>query len=113
VSILALFLGGIALLVAAAVLTVVFASRLARSTRPPDTQRRRHLLIAAAVLAAMCVICTAAFWIELGITENWHGDKLVHNAVFFATAIGALVCLVVGLRTPRTPTGATHVAGAH
>jgi hypothetical protein len=106
--------GGTALLVAAAVLIVVSASRLARSTRPPDTQRRHHLLIAAAVLAATCVICTTAFWIELGITENWHGGKLVvYNAVFFATAIGALVCLVVGLRTPRTPSGPARVAGAH
>jgi hypothetical protein len=110
----ALFPGGFALLVTAAALTVVSASRLARSTRPPDTQRRRHMLIAAAALAAMCVICTAAFWIELSITENWHGGKLVvYNAVFFATAIGALVCLVVGLRTPHTPTGATRVTGAY
>jgi hypothetical protein len=109
-----LFSGGFALLIAAAVLTVVSASRLARSTRPPDTRRRRHLLIAAAVLAATCVISTAVFWVELSITENWHGGKLVvYNAVFFATAIGALVCLVVGLRTPRTPTSAARIASAH
>ena len=110
----ALFPGGFALLAAGAVLTVVSASRLARSTRPPDTQRRRHLLIAAAALAATCVVSTAAFWIELGITEDWHGGKLaVYNTVFFATAIGALVCLVVGLRTPRTSTGVTRMSGAH
>jgi hypothetical protein len=55
-----------------------------------------------------------AFWIELGITENWHGGKLVvYNAVFFATAIGAIVCLIVGLRTPRTPTNPTRIASAH
>ena len=108
------FPGGFALLLAAAVLTVVSASRLARSTRPPDTRRRRHLLVAAAVLAATCVVSTTAFWIELGITENWHGGKLVvYNAVFFATAIGALVCLAVGLRTPRTPTNTTQFANAH
>ena len=104
----ALFPGGFALLLAAAVLTVVSASRLARSTRPPDTRRRRHLLIVAAVLAATCVLCTTAFWIELSITERWHGGKLVvYNAVFFATALGAVACLVVGLRTPLTPTNAT------
>ena len=92
--------GGFALLLAAAVLTVVSASRLARSTRPPDTRRRRHLLIAAGVLAATCVTSTTAFRIEPGITESWHGGKLVvYNALFFATSIGSIVCLVVGLRT--------------
>ena len=107
------FPGGFVLLAVAAVLTVVSASRLARSTRPADTQRRRHLLVASAALAATCVISTTAFWIELGITENWHGGKLVvYNAVFFITAIGALVCLVLGLRTPSTPANSTRIAGA-
>lgn len=109
----ALFPGGFALLVAAAVLTVMSASRLARSTRPPDTQRRRHLLTAASVLAATCVVSTTAFWIELSVSANWHGGKLVaYNAFFFLTAIGAVVCLVVGLRTPRTPTNAPRIARA-
>ena len=108
------FPGGFALLVAAAVLTVVSASRLARSTRPPDTRRRRHLLTAAGVLAATCVISTTVFWLELSNDASWHGGKLVvYNAVFFATAIGSIVCLVVGLRTPRTPMGVKRVAGAH
>ena len=74
---------------------------------------RRHLLIAAATLAATCVISTTVFWIELANDASWHGGKLVvYNAVFFITAIGALVCLVVGLRTPRTPTTGSRVAGA-
>lgn len=107
------FPGGFVLLAVAAVLTVVSASKLARSTRPADTERRRHFLVAAAVLAATCVISTTAFWIELAATENWHGGKLVvYNAVFFITAIGALVCLVVGLRTPRTPTTGARIAEA-
>jgi hypothetical protein len=60
------------------------------------------------------VLSTAAFWIELSNDASWHGGKLVaYNAVFFATAIGAIVCLVVGLRTPRTPTGAARMSGAH
>jgi hypothetical protein len=109
-----LFPGGFALLLAAVVPTVVSASRLARSTRPPDTRRRRHVLIAAAVLGATWVMSTAAFWVELSDDASWHGGKLVvYNAVFFATAIGALVCLVVGLRTPRTPTSSTQIAGAN
>jgi hypothetical protein len=108
-----LFPGGFVLLAGAAVLTVVSASKLARSTRPVDTQRRRHLLVASAVLAATCVISTTAFWIELADDANWHGGKLVvYNAVFFITAIGALVCLVLGLRTRRTPTNGTRIAGA-
>ena len=105
------FPGGFVLLAVAAVLTIASASKLARSTRPADTQRRRHFLVASAVLAATCVISTTAFWIELADDAHWHGGKLViYNAVFFITAIGALVCLVVGLRTPRTPSHSTRIA---
>jgi hypothetical protein len=60
------------------------------------------------------VISTTAFWVELSNDASWHGGKLVvYNAVFFTTAIGSIVCLVVGLRTPRTPMGAQRVASAH
>ncbi len=105
------FPGGFVLLAIAAVLIVVSASQLARSTRPADTQRRRHLLIASAILAATCVILTTAFWIELNASENWHAGKLiVYNAVFFVTSIGALVCLVVGLRTPRSSANGSRIA---
>jgi multisubunit Na+/H+ antiporter MnhE subunit len=61
-------------------------------------------LITSAVLAAIWLLTTAAFWIELSNDESWHGGKLVvYNAIFFVMAISALVCLVVGLRTPRSP----------
>jgi hypothetical protein len=77
-------------------------SPLARATRPPDPDRRRRLLRRAAVLGVVCVVATTAAWVELSISENWHGGKLaLYNAVFFVTAVGALVCLVAGLRTPR------------
>jgi hypothetical protein len=106
-----LFPGGFVVLAVAGVLAVASASKLARSTRPADTQRRRHFLVASAVLAATCVISTTAFWIELADDDHWHGGKLViYNAVFFITAIGALVCLVVGLRTPRTLSHGTRIA---
>ncbi len=108
-----LFPGGLVLLAVAAALIVASASKLARSTRPADTQRRRHFLVASAVLAATCVISTSAFWIDLAGDAHWHGGKLVvYNAVFFITAIGALVCLVVGLRTQRTPSHGTRIADA-
>lgn len=97
-----LFAGGFVLLVGAVVLAVASASRLARSTRPADPQRRR-LLRTSAGLAVTCVVSTTVFWIELSRSEDWHGGKLMaYNAVFFGTSIGALVCLVAGLRTPRT-----------
>lgn len=96
------FASGLVLLPAAGALIVVSWSRLARSTRPPDRHRRRRLLVTSAVLGAIWLLTTAAFWIELSNDETWHGGKLVaYNAVFFVTAISALVCLVVGLRTPR------------
>ena len=96
--------GGFILLFAAVGLAIASTSRLARSTRPADPQRRRHLLRGAAVLAATCVISTTVFWIELSNNGDWNGGKVVaYNAVFFTTLIGALACLVAGLRTPRTP----------
>lgn len=99
-----LFVGGFVLLAGALVLAVASASRLARSTRPADPQRRRRMLRTAAGLAVTCVVSSTVFWIELSRSEDWHGGKLMaYNAVFFGTLIGALVCLVSGLRTPRTP----------
>ena len=94
---------GFVLLLAAVGLAVASASRLARSTRPVNPQRRRHLLVGAAALGATCVISSAVFWIELSSSGDWNGGKLVaYNAVFFLTAIGALACLIAGLRTQRT-----------
>jgi hypothetical protein len=102
------FGAGATLAIAAIVLIITSWSRLARSTRPPDRRRRRRLLVASGALAALCVTTTTAFWIELSGDASWHGGKLVlYNAVFFATAISALVCLIVGVRTPRTPTQPT------
>jgi hypothetical protein len=105
--------GGPIWLIAAVLLAVASASRLARSTRPPDARKRRHLLRSAAVLAIVCVVSTTAFWIELGASEDWNGGKLlVYNAVFFATAIGSLLCLFIGLRTPRGASGRTVISAA-
>jgi len=94
---------GIVLLAIAVVVAVTQRSRLAQSTRPPDPERRHRLLRAAGALGTACVVSTAAFWIELSVTENWHGGKLAaYNAVFFLTSIGAVTCLIAALRTPRT-----------
>ncbi len=103
--------GGVVLLLAALVLTVASGSTLARATRPPDTRRRRRLLRTSAALAATCVISTTIFWIELSNDYSWHAGKLiVYNAVFFTTAISALVYLAIGLRTPRSPSSALSAA---
>ena len=98
-----LFVGGFILLAGAVVFAVASSSRLARSTRPADPQRRRRMLRTAAGLAVTCVVSTSVFWIELSSSGDWNGGKLVaYNAVFFVTAIGALGCLIAGLRTQRT-----------
>jgi hypothetical protein len=50
----------------------------------------------------VCIVTTAAAWIELSLSGSWHGGKLLaYNATFFLTAVGAVVCLVAGLRSPR------------
>jgi hypothetical protein len=100
-------------LLLAIVLLVATASRLGRSTRTPDPKRRRHLLLWATALAVVCVVSTTAFWLEMGPDDDWNGGKVIfYNGFFFATSIGALVCLFLGLRTPRTGRAA-KVAGAH
>lgn len=104
---------GALLLVVAAVIAVAERSRLATSTRAPDSNRRRHFLIASLGLALVCAISAAAFMIELGDDEHWNGIKLVaYNAVFFTTAISAVVCLISGLRTPATSKSRSLVGSA-
>jgi hypothetical protein len=94
---------GAILLSVAVVLAVVERGRLATSTRPPNTELRRHLLIASAILTVVCVVATTAFMIELSDDEHWAAGKLLaYNTVFFATGIGAIGCLIAGLRTRRT-----------
>lgn len=98
------FAGGVVLALAAVLLLFVSGSRLARANRPPDGRRRRRLLVASGVLAGTWLIATVAMWIELADDASWHGGKLVlYNAVFFVTALSAVVCLVVGVRTPHPP----------
>jgi hypothetical protein len=59
---------------------------------------------AAVDLAVTCLISTTVFWLELSSSGDWNGGKVVlYNAVFLATSIGALVCLVAGLRAPAHP----------
>jgi len=78
-------------------------SRLARSIRPPDPDRRRRLVRRGAILAVICVVSTTLAWIELSVSENWHGGKVVvYNALFFVTAIGAVVCFVGAIRSPAS-----------
>lgn len=94
---------GALLLVVAAVAAAVARSRLAQSTRTPDPRRR--LLSSSAFLVVACVVATTVFVIDLGGDEHWDGGKLlVYNAVFFITAIGAIACLISGIRTPGAPT---------
>lgn len=95
---------GALLFVVAVAVGIAERSKLALATRAPDPNRRRRLLIASALLLVLCVGSTTAFLIELNNNEHWGGLKLAfYNAVFFSTAIAALICLIVGLRTPSRP----------
>ncbi|HEX5613977.1 MAG TPA: hypothetical protein VFZ83_02370 [Acidimicrobiia bacterium] len=92
------------LLVLAIAIAVSQRSRLARAVREPDPDRRRRLLRLAASLFGLCIVGSAAMFVELSGDEQWHGGKLVaYNAFFFATLLGAVGTLVAGLRTPRQP----------
>jgi hypothetical protein len=103
ISMLVGFYAGAVLLGVAVTLGVVERGRLSTSTRSPNRDLRRHLLITSATLAVACVVATTAFLIELGGDEHWAtGKLLVYNAVFFATALGAIAFLIAGLRVRRT-----------
>ena len=103
ISMLVGFYAGAILLAVALILAVVERGRLATSTRSPNPDLRRRLFTTSATLAVVCVVATTAFLIELGGDEHWAmGKLLVYNAVFFATALGAIAFLIAGLRVRRT-----------
>jgi hypothetical protein len=93
--------GVIALLLAAA-LAIAERSRLARSMRPVGREHRRRILGWAGVLGACSVASLVIALVDLGDRASWPAGRLVaYNVAFFATAIGALICVATGLRRPH------------
>ena len=104
VGVLTDFYPGIVLFAAALGLAVVQRSTIARAIRTPDSDRRRHRLVLAAVLGAVFVACYVAFNLLIG--ESWTIRETLLCLVGTPAMFGAIVFLIAGLLTPRSP-GAT------
>ena len=97
------FYPALALVVVAGVVAVAERTQLAASLRAANPTTRRHLLWTSAGLAVVCVASLVVGMIDLGGRDDWPAVRvLTYNAVFFTSIIASVVCLVAGLRTPRS-----------
>jgi hypothetical protein len=94
---------GLVLLPAALVLAVTQRSTLARAIRTPDSNRRRHRLRVAAVLTLVFLASIVSYALDLSDDHISGASLLIHNAVGVPAMVGAIVVLITGLLTPRTP----------
>jgi hypothetical protein len=94
---------GLVLLLGALALAVAQRSTLARAIRTPDSNRRRRRLATAAVLTLVFLASIASFSQAISDEDISGTSLVVHNAIGVPAMIGAVVFLIVGLLTPRTP----------
>lgn len=89
------------LLVAALALALAQRSTLARAIRTPDSNRRRIRLRFAAVLAVVFV----ASYVRLfnPSKDHWAGGEQLLIAIGIIAMVGAIISLIAGLLTPRSP----------
>lgn len=92
------FYPGVVLFAAAAALAVAQRSTLARAIRTPDSNRRRRRLGTAAVLAPVFLASNVVFF-----KDRWAGGEQMLIAIGTFAMVGAIVFLIAGLLTPRTP----------
>ena len=88
-------------LVAAVVVAVAQRSQLARAIRTPDTDVRRRRLRAAGVCALVFVACYGIWTWD--IRDDVDVAGVLASLVGTAAIIAAIVLLLVGLLTPRSP----------
>lgn len=89
-------------LVAAIVVAVAQRSQLARAIRTPDTDTRRHRLRLAGACALLFALTIVAWSWDIA-DDQLDAIGIVASLVGTAAMLGALVLLVAGLLTPRTP----------
>lgn len=82
-------------------LAVAQRSTLARAIRTPDSHRRRRRLDIAAVLAVVFL----ASYVSLSSKDRWAGGEQMLIAIGVPAMVGAVVFLIAGLLTPRSPGG--------
>jgi len=87
----------------AAILAIAQRTNLARSLRAPETSRRRRRLITSATLAVLSVLVVVVFILDIGRDDEWGGRAVVYNLLFTVTAMGAIIYLIAGLLTTKSP----------
>ena len=90
---------GLALLAAAAVLTLAQRSTLAKALRTPVAGLRRRRLMISAVLAGVSVVCLGVYYMVIG--DRWTPRETVLAGVGTLAMIGAPLFLLLGLLTPK------------
>lgn len=94
---------GVLLLVVAIVLAITQRSTLATAIQTPNNDQRRHRLIAAVTLTVVSIVTIVIGMADVSNDENWGLKVILYNVLFFATAIGAIATLILGLLTPKDP----------
>ncbi len=92
---------GMVLLAGALALAVAQRSTLARAIRTPDSNRRRRRLGTAGVLTLVFLASYVSF-VNAG-KDRWAGGEQLLIAIGTLAMVGAVVFLIVGLLTPKTP----------
>ena len=92
---------GMVLLAGALALAVAQRSTLARAIRTPDSNRRRRRLGTAAVLTLVFLASIVSLF--SASKDRWAGGEQMLIAIGVPAMVGAIVFLIAGLLTPRTP----------
>jgi hypothetical protein len=95
------FYPGIVPLVVALAFGIGQRSTLSKAIRTPDSNRRRRRLVTGGILAVVFVGCYVAF--DLLIGESWTIRETLLSLVGIPAMFGAIVYLIAGLLTPRSP----------
>lgn len=90
---------GLVLLAAALALAVAQRSTLAQAIRTPDSSRCRRRLGTAAVLTLVFL----GSYLATQSKDHWAGGEMLLIAIGTSAMVGAIVFLIAGLLTPRTP----------
>ncbi len=94
----------------AAIIAISQRTNLAASLQTPDSNRRRRRLITSAALAVLSVLIVVVFIADIGTDDEWGDRVFVYNLAFSATAVAAVIYLIVGLLTKKSPAGHSVVA---
>ncbi|HVF53802.1 MAG TPA: hypothetical protein VNC78_09395 [Actinomycetota bacterium] len=94
---------GLLFVVLAVGLAVAQRSTLARAIRTPDSDRRHHRLVTSAVLAIVSIAAITTYYMVIG--DKWTVRETILTLIGTPAMVGAVVYLIAGLLTPRSPNG--------